>query len=141
MSNRRERFPFVMRDAAAGPASLAPMLKLQLRLAGREEIVWGLIDSGAAVNVLPWSVGERLGANWGSAPPVTLTGNLAMVEARVVVCEGLLGEFRPRRLAFAWSRSDAVPVLLGQVNFLLEFDVCLSRSGQWFDVAEPGEAP
>ena len=68
---------------------------------------------------------------------MTLTGNLAAVEARVLVCEGLIGGFGPRRLAFAWSRSDAVPVLLGQVNILLEFDVCLSRSGQWFDVAEP----
>ncbi len=140
MSKRRERFPFVARDAVAGPASLAPMLPLRLRLGGREETVSGLIDTGAAVNVLPWSVGERLGGDWASASPVTLTGNLAMVEARVLVCEALVGGFSLRRLAFAWSRSDAVPVLLGQVNFLLEFDVCVSRSGQWFDVAEPGEA-
>ena len=140
MSKMRERFPFVARDIVAGPASLAPVLPLRLRLGGREEIVSGLIDTGAAVNVLPWSVGERLGGDWASALPVTLTGNLAVVEARVLLCEGLVGEFSPRRLAFAWSRSDTVPVLLGQVNFLLEFDVCLSRSGLWFDVAEPGEA-
>lgn len=138
MSKRRERFPFVVRDAAAGAASLAPVLPLRLRLGDRLESVPGLIDTGAAVNVLPWSVGERLGGVWASAAPVTLTGNLAGVEARVMVCEGLVGAFGPRRLAFAWSRSDTVPVLLGQVNFFIEFDVCLSRSGQWFDVAEPG---
>jgi hypothetical protein len=69
---------------------------------------------------------------------VTLTGNLAAVEARVLVCEAFVGGISPGHLAFAWSRSDTVPVLLGQVNFLLEFDVCLSRAGQWFDVAEPG---
>lgn len=97
----------------------------------------GLIDTGAAVNVLPWAAGEQLGGDWGSASPVTLTGNLAAAEARVLVCEGVVGGFSPVRLAFAWSRSDAVPVLLGQINFLLEFDVCLSRSGQWFEVAEP----
>jgi hypothetical protein len=140
MSSRRERFPFVVRDPAAGPASLAPVLQLRLRLGDREEAAPGLIDTGAAVNVLPWSVGERLGGDWASAPSVTLTGNLAAVEARVLVCEGLVGGFRARRMAFAWSRSDTVPVLLGQVNFLLAFDVCLSRSGQWFEVAEPGEA-
>ena len=51
MSTRRERFPFVTRDAAAGPSSLAPMLPLRLRFGGREEAVSGLIDTGAAVNV------------------------------------------------------------------------------------------
>jgi hypothetical protein len=137
MSKRGEQFPFVARDATAGPASLAFMLPLRLRLGVREESVSGLIDTGAAVNVLPWSVGERLGADRGTASPVTLTGNLAAVEARVLVCEGLEGGFGPRSLAFAWSLLDTVPVLLGQVNFLLEFDVCLSRSGQWFEVAEP----
>ncbi len=115
------------------------MLPLRLRLGSREELVSGLIDTGAAVNVLPWSVGERLGGEWASASPVTLTGNLAAVEARVLVCEGVVGGFGPVRLAFAWSRSDAVPVLLGQINFLLEFDVCLSRSGQWVEIAEPGK--
>ena len=49
-----------------------------------------------------------------------------------------MGGFAARRLAFAWSRSDAVPVLLGQVNFLLAFDVLLSRSAGWFEVGEPG---
>lgn len=138
MSKRRERFPYLARDAAAGPASLAPMLPMQLRPNSREESVVGLIDTGAAVNVLPWSLGERLGGDWATATAVTLTGNLASVEARVLVCGGLVRGFSPRRLAFAWSRSDAIPVLLGQVNFLFEFDVCLSRSSQWFDVAEPG---
>lgn len=141
MSKRRERFPFVARDPTAGPASLAPMLPLRLRHAGREEQVSGLIDTGAAVNVLPWSVGERLGGDWDAAPPVALTGNLAAVEARVLICEALVGGFGPRRLAFAWSRSDVVPVLLGQINFLLEFDVLVSRSGQCFDVADPGGIP
>lgn len=140
MSKHRERFPFVARDATVGPSSLAPMLSLRLRLGSREEAVSGLIDTGAAVSVLPWSVGERLGGDWATASPVTLTGNLAAVEARVLICQGVVGGFSPVRLAFAWSRSDAVPVLLGQINFLLAFDVCLSRSGQWFEVADPAGA-
>ena len=138
MSGRRERFPFVVRDPAAGAASLAPMLPLRLRLGGREEAVSGLVDTGAAVSVLPWSVGVRLGGDWDAAAPVTLSGNLAVAEARVLVCEAAVGGFAPRRLAFAWSRSDVVPVLLGQINFLLSFDVLLSRSGGWFVVGEPG---
>ncbi len=40
----------------------------------------------------------------------------------------------PARLAFVWARTDAVPVILGQVNFFLEFDVCFFRSRGLFDV-------
>jgi len=138
VSGRRERFPFVARDPSAGAASLAPLLPLRLRLGGHDMAVSGLIDSGAAVSVLPWSVGTGLGGDWDSSAPITLTGNLAAAEARVLVCEGVVGGFAPRRLAFAWSRSDVVPVLLGQVNFLMACDVLLSRSAGWFEVGELG---
>jgi hypothetical protein len=56
------------------------------------------------------------------------------VEARVVVLSVVAGSFPPVRLAFAWARSDAVPVILGQVNFFMEFDVCFFRSRGLFDV-------
>lgn len=134
MSARRERYPFVQRDPAAGAASLAPLLPFRLRLAGREERVVGMIDTGAAVSVIPWSVGLRLGGDWDGAVPLTLTGNLVFAEARALLVEGLVGDFSPRRLVFAWSKSDAVPVLLGQTNFLVEFDIYLSRSSQYFEV-------
>jgi len=38
------------------------------------------------------------------------------------------------RLAFAWAKTDTVPLILGQVNFFLEFDVCLFRSRAVFEV-------
>ncbi len=141
MSARRERYPFVQRDPAAGAVSLAPLLPFRLRLAAREERVVGLIDTGAAVSVLPWSVGIRLGGEWDAAAPLTLTGNLGFAEARALLVGALVGGFSPRRLVFAWSKSDAVPVLLGQTNFLVEFDIYLSRSSQWFEVVEPGGNP
>ena len=133
----RERYLFVERNPSAGIISLAPMLPLRLRLGAVEETVSGLIDTGAAVSVLPWSVGERLGGDWDTSIPMTLTGNLAVAEARALIVEGLVGEFAVRRLAFAWSKSDTIPVLLGQVNFLLAFDVYLSRLGRWFDLLDP----
>jgi hypothetical protein len=36
--------------------------------------------------------------------------------------------------AFAWTRDDALPVLLGQVNFSQEFDVCFLRAQAFFEV-------
>lgn len=137
MSRHRERYPFIQRDATAGLASSAPLLPFRARLGAKQETCVGLIDTGAAVNVVPWSVGQSLEGNWDASPPVILSGNLAKVEARILVVDAIVGSFAPRRLAFAWSKSDAVPVLLGQVNFLSEFDVHLSRSGGWFEIIEP----
>ncbi len=79
MTARRERYPFAERDAKAGAASLAPLLPLRLRLGDREVGVSGLIDTGAAVSVVPWGVGVALGGNWGAAGVVTLSGNLVTV--------------------------------------------------------------
>jgi hypothetical protein len=36
--------------------------------------------------------------------------------------------FPPVDLAFAWTQSTEVPMILGQVNFFMEFDVCFFRS-------------
>ena len=141
MIARRERYPFVQRDPAAGAASLAPLLTFRLRLAGREERVVGMIDTGAAVSVIPWSVGLRLGGDWDASVPLTLTGNLVFAEARALLVEGSVGGFSPRRLVFAWSKSDAVPVLLGQTNFLVEFDIYLSLSSRYFDIIVPDGNP
>lgn len=56
MTAEAERYPFVERDPGTGAASLAPLLPITLvgsRLIG----VAGLLDTGATVNVLPYSVG------------------------------------------------------------------------------------
>jgi len=65
---------------------------------------------------------------------VQLTGNLATSEARVLLVSAVVGGFSPVRLAFAWSHSNAVPVILGQINFFLEFDVCFFRSRSLIEV-------
>lgn len=134
MSTPAQQFPYVSRDPSLGNASLAPMLPLTL-LASRQLATSGLVDSGAAINVLPYALGEQLGFDWDQElRSVELSGNLASVEARVVVLSAVVGGFPPVRLAFGWARTDATSVLLGQVNFFMEFDVCLFRSRGLFDV-------
>ena len=53
---------------------------------------------------------------------------------RVVVLSAVVGSFPPVRLAFAWAKTDAVSIILGQVNFFLEFDICFFRSQGVFEV-------
>jgi hypothetical protein len=134
MSAPPQQFPYVQRDPSLGQASLAPMLPLTL--VGRQSVTTSsLVDSGAAVNVLPYALGVQLGFDWGQqSQSVELSGNLAAVEARVVVLSALVGSCPPVRLAFAWARTDDVSVILGQVNFFLEFDVCFFRSRGVFEV-------
>jgi len=59
-----ERFPYIRRAVAPGDAGLSPYLPIDLLLGPRRISESALVDSGAAVNVLPFDVGLRLGAVW-----------------------------------------------------------------------------
>jgi len=129
-----QQFPYVEREAERGVASLAPMLPLTL-VGARAVAVAGLLDTGAAVNVLPYTTGVELGFVWErQTTSVKLSGNLSIVDARAVLVSAVVGTFAPVRLAFAWTKVDTVPVILGQINFFLEFDVCFFRSRQHFEI-------
>jgi hypothetical protein len=65
---------------------------------------------------------------------LNLTGNLAQFEARVVLAKAVVGDFEPVKLVFAWTQAENVPLILGQVNFFIEFDVCFYRSQLSFAV-------
>ena len=47
---------------------------------------------------------------------------------------GQVSDFPPTLLAFAWVKSNDPPLILGQLNFFLEFDVCFYRSQLAFDI-------
>jgi hypothetical protein len=94
-----------------------------------------LVDSGAALNVLPFQVGLQLGADWDKqTTQLKLSGNLALSEARALILEGIVESFPPVRLAFAWTQNPNVPVILGQTNFFMEFDVSFFRSQSRFEI-------
>jgi hypothetical protein len=135
VTSAAERFPYLQIDPAAGAASLSPYLPLELLLGEKRVSATGLVDSGAAVNVLPYGLGLRLDAIWEhQTTSVQLTGNLATSEARVLVVSAAVGKLPPVRLAFAWTQTDSTPIILGQINFFLEFDVCFFRSRHQFEV-------
>jgi hypothetical protein len=121
-------------DTSLDNAGSLPYLPITLQYQNSLS-VQGLLDTGATVNVLPYSIGTQLGAVWEQQTiPVKLTGNLANFEARVLIVSATIGNFAPVRLAFAWTQSDNIPLLLGQVNFFMEFDVCFYRSQFEFEI-------
>lgn len=70
-----ERFPYVLTDPALGEASLLPFMPITLESGGRRLQVNALVDSGSAVNVLPYDIGLALGAVWDQQSiAVRLTG-------------------------------------------------------------------
>ena len=125
----------------ADEAGLLPLLPLGLHYQGRSIAASGLLDTGATVNVLPYQLGVELGAAWDEQTIVVqLTGNLGQYEARALLTSAEIGRFPPVPLVFAWTRAEAIPLILGQVNFFMEFDVCFYRPRQAFEVRPKASA-
>ncbi len=130
-----QKFPFIQRTNELGSIARSPYLPLTLTYRNRSVEVVGLLDSGATVNVLPYSIGLELGAKWEEqTTSVTLTGNLAQFPATGLLVTGTVAQFAPVNLVFAWTKSTNIPLLLGRVNFFSEFDVCFYGYKQTFEL-------
>ncbi len=75
--DKAARYPFTAIDSTLGEASLRPYLPLTLNYQNVSTSALGLLDTGAMVNVLPYSIGIELGAVWEhQTTELQLTGNL-----------------------------------------------------------------
>ena len=136
MMRDSQSFNFIEVVDAFGVSDALPQLPLILMYRNSSVEVLALLDTGASVNVLPYSIGVQLGAIWQEqTTSVILAGNLASVEARGLLVSAQIGNFAPVRLVFAWSQSDDAPLLLGRMNFFSEFDVCFYRSQLIFELS------
>jgi hypothetical protein len=89
-----ERYSFTASDTASGEAGFRPHLPLTLMRQETSVTTSGLLDTGASVNVLPYLIGVELGYVWErQTSAVSLTGNLAQYEARVLVVDAVVGRF------------------------------------------------
>jgi hypothetical protein len=130
-----QRFPYKIIDSSLGMVDRMPYLPLTLSLDGQSLNTEGLLDTGASVNVLPYELGIQLGLIWENETlSVVLAGNLARFEARAVVVDAQVSSFLKVNLAFAWTRATDVPLILGQANFLFEFEVCFFRARSEFEI-------
>jgi hypothetical protein len=138
---KAERYPFVECEPTLGEASFRPYFPFILVHQQVSLTASGLLDTGASVNVLPYSIGIELGYDWErQTTAVSLTGNLAQYEARVVLAQAIVRQFEPVQLVFAWTKATNVPLILGQVNFFMEFDVCFYRSQLEFAISPKASA-
>jgi xanthosine utilization system XapX-like protein len=118
----RVEFPFADDE-------VLPTIPITLSYADFSVSANALLDSGSAVNLLPYDIGLQLGAIWEEQTiRLPLAGNLARVEARGIFVHIQIGNLESVRLAFAWAQASQVPLILGQTNFFREFDVCFQRS-------------
>ena len=130
------RFAFTEVDPDLGTLSTLPYLPLVLTYQNQSINVSGLLDTGSSVNVLPYEMGLRLGAVWERQRlSVPLGGNLARFEARALVLTANVERFSPVALAFAWTQDKNAPLILGQMNFFLAFDVCFYRAESAFEIS------
>lgn len=92
-----------------------------------------MLDTGT-INVLPYFVGIELGCIWErQTTSLNLTSNLVQYEARILLLQIAIA-FEPVQFVFARTKAENVPLILGQVNFFREFDVCFHRSQPYFEV-------
>jgi hypothetical protein len=129
------RFAYEDTAASRTDGSRLAYLPITLRNGTQVRAVAGLLDTGSTVNVLPYPLGLQLGFVWEQQPTqVHLTGSLARLPARGVIVSGQVASFPSVELVFAWTQVTDVPIILGQVNFFMEFDVCFFRSQAAFEV-------
>ncbi len=132
---KSQRFSYQQINQRIGEAGYLPFLPITLINDHNSLTVSGLLDSGATVNVLPYNLGRQLGLEWEKQTiSMNLTGNLANYESRAVLLTGKINDLAPFNLAFAWTKAENISLILGQVNFFIEFDVCFYRSQLLFEI-------
>ncbi|MEM7111516.1 MAG: hypothetical protein AAF614_03735 [Chloroflexota bacterium] len=103
-----------------------PLLDIRLHTSTGSTVASALVDSGAALNILPFDVGLACGLVWEEQTfPLNLGGILKGAQAYAVLLQTEIIGLPPHKLAFAWVNKPAsqVRVLLGQVNFFQLFNV------------------
>ncbi|MBE9062974.1 hypothetical protein [cf. Phormidesmis sp. LEGE 11477] len=134
------RFRYSTTDSSQNEFDSLPRIPLILSHQNRSIEVVGLVDSGATVNVLPYEVGLNLGATWNDRQAIIqLAGNLSRQPAIPFFAVAEVEGCGSVQLAFAWARSENIPVILGQTNFFIEFDVCFYRSKLEFEINPKSE--
>jgi hypothetical protein len=121
---RIARFPYEQTPAGVP----MPYIPVQLETSSVAIQVKALVDTRAMVNVFPNQVGKALKLNWDEGEPIDLGGNLGKAQARAFTISCTIPGLNPVEMEFNWSLLERIPVILGQLDFFEQFDVCISYS-------------
>ena len=113
------------------------MLPIQLKSTSHTISELALVDSGAALSVLPFDLGLQLGLDWNDAVIGSGLGNrIKPADSRFVFLDLIVESFQPFKNIFLWVNTNEIRLILGQANFLAHFDVLLSARKQEFTIYE-----
>jgi hypothetical protein len=115
-----------------------PVVTVRLAHEACSLITPALVDSGAAMNLLPFECGEELGFVWKEQRlALPMGGLLPDAKAFAVPVQLTLDPFPPVELAFAWTNVShaKLRVLLGQVNFFQYFTITFMAYNNHFEIS------
>jgi hypothetical protein len=129
------RFRYSTTHRSQQVSDALPRVEMDLTANGLTTRVLGLVDSGSTINVMPYQTGLDLGYVWDDRrATVGMSGNLSAVKAAPVSAIGKLADFEEVTLIFAWVRTNDVPMIFGQTNFFVEFEVHFYRAQYEFEI-------
>ncbi|RLC13546.1 MAG: hypothetical protein DRI57_16000 [Deltaproteobacteria bacterium] len=114
-----------------------PLTEIALYHGGHEITVTALVDSGAAMSVLPYDVGLELRLVWEDQKvPVDVGGVLKNASAYGVLVRGEISPLPPVALVFAWvdRTSDQIRTILGQMNFFHHYKIIFEAYNETFEI-------
>lgn len=115
-----------------------PIVNVHLSNEGHSLITPALVDSGAAMNILPFEYGKQLGFVWEEQHlSLPMGGLLPNAKAFAVPVTLALDPFPPIELAFAWTdvSHTRLRLLLGQINFFQHFKVTFMAYEGLFEIS------
>jgi len=114
-----------------------PLVEIALYHGGHEVTISALVDSGAAMSVLPYDTGLELGLVWeDQTVPVDVGGVLKNTPAYGVLVRGELFTLPPVALVFAWIHrtSDEIRTILGNMNFFQHYRITFEAYNDTFEI-------
>ncbi len=114
-----------------------PLTEIALYHGGHEITVTALLDSGAAMSVLPYDVGLELGLAWEEQKvPVDVGGVLKNTSAYGVLAQGEISPLPRVSLVFAWvdRTSNQIRTILGQMNFFHHYKIIFEAYNDTFEI-------
>ncbi|HZQ07955.1 MAG TPA: hypothetical protein VFD70_15340 [Anaerolineae bacterium] len=112
-----------------------PRLPIRIERSGRQLDTLALVDSGAMMSVMPFNIGRQLGAVWDEREAKVPMGGIMRGSGGIpLLVSAKVGEYSPINLIFAWIKRNDVPLILGEIDFFLQFQVCFYRYALEFEV-------